>query len=326
MSPAPWDHAPPTIRRARLRTPDGPQDVAVVAPLTDAHVHLGLAPLPSGGSATLARVLDLGGNPSDLDALGRRAEDAGGRTEIRWAGAFLTAPGGYPSTRGWAPEGSVREVLTPAKAAAAAEAQIDGGAAVIKVVLNSDAGPVPDADTLDAVVASAGSRGVRVVAHAEGRGQSARALEAGVDVLAHTPWTERLDDELVAAMAERMVWISTLDMHRRDDDQHAWDRAADNLHRFLLRGGRVLYGTDMGNGLDAPELHAPEAEALIGIGRGAGASPEHLLAAFTGSPLLPARATTVSVLPAGVEDAADALAALPESRPVPLSALEEPLR
>ena len=39
-------------------------------------------------------------------------------------------------------------------------------------------------------------------------------LAGGVAALAHTPWTHRLDDEVVAEAVEAgQAWISTLDIH-----------------------------------------------------------------------------------------------------------------
>jgi hypothetical protein len=42
------------------------------------------------------------------------------------------------------------------------------------------------------------------------------------------------------------AWISTLDIHRHDPASAGIAR--DNLAAFAAAGGRVLYGTDLGNG------------------------------------------------------------------------------
>lgn len=259
----------------------------------DAHVHLSLidpAALAAGG---IARVVDLGGwtpepggTPSPL-------------LTARHAGQFLAAPGGYPSAQSWAPAGSVCEVATAEDAAAAVDKQLAGGASVIKVTLNSQAGPVLASDVLAAIVARAGETGTPVVAHAEGVGQAVRAFVAGVDVLAHTPFSERLVDELVDAMAGRMTWISTLDIHGWGEENDDFARASDNLRRFHAYGGRVLYGTDLGNGPLPVGLNRREIDALLRIGM----SPDEVLgaltAAFPGSgPGSPANGErTVSVVP-----------------------------
>lgn len=241
----------------------------------DAHVHLALidpAALAAGG---IARVVDLGGWTPEPG--GTPASTPTPLLGVAHAGQFLAAPGGYPSAQSWAPAGSVCEVATAEDAAAAVDRQLAGGASVIKVTLNSQAGPVLASDVLAAIVARAGENGIPVVAHAEGVGQAVRAFLAGVDVLAHTPFSERLVDELVDAMAGRMTWISTLDIHGWGEENDDFARASDNLRRFHSYGGRVLYGTDLGNGPLPVGLNRREIDALLRIGM----SPDEVLGALT---------------------------------------------
>src|SRR5690606_20121489 len=117
-------------------------------------------------------------------------------------------------------------------------------------------------------------RGREVVAHVEGTGQAARAFEAGTDRLAHTPWTERLDDDLLKAMAGpkartlsgAQAWISTLDIHGWGEPTEAFVVAKDNLRRFHAFGGTVSYGTDFGNGPLPAGVNERELRALISVG------------------------------------------------------------
>jgi len=239
---------------------------------TDFHVHLDLigpAVVASGG---LARVLDLG-SAGPVTA---------GSVEVVRAGKMLTAVGGYPSTRPWAAGGLFREVADDDVDAAVAE-QVATGAAVIKIALNLEAGPVWSDELLAAVVGTAHLAGRRVVAHVEGTGQPARALAAGVDAFAHTPFTERLDDALVAALAVHVTIISTLRIH---SSSHR-ETAIDNLRRFRMAGGRTLYGTDMGNGPTSGGIERDELELLLE----AGLTRDDLLVALTGDALLPALET-----------------------------------
>lgn len=166
-------------------------------PFVDAHVHLGLVDPVAVRRGGIAVVHDLGWVPD----VARTWTDRPGFPEVAFAGAFLTAPGGYPSDRSWAPPGSVEEVGSPEAAVAAVERQVAAGASFVKVALHSDAGPVPDGVTLAALVGHAHAQGRDVVAHVEGRDMAARAFEAGVDRLAHAPFSERLPDDLLAAMA-----------------------------------------------------------------------------------------------------------------------------
>ena len=177
---------------------------------------------------------------------------------VEYAGAFLTAPGGYPSDRAWAPEGSVREIADAARAATAVDELAAGGASVIKVVAHHDAGPVLDDDTFAAIVRAAKAHGLPVVAHAEGAGQAQRAARLGANRLAHTPFSERLHDDEIARQAASVEWISTLAIH--DGGERA--TAIDNLRRFAAAGGTVLYGTDMGNGDTPVDLRESELTAL----------------------------------------------------------------
>lgn len=202
--------------------------------VVDHHVHLQLVD-PTGLGDTLARVVDLGSGP-DLDAEVHEVT-------VDRAGCFLTAPGGYPSDRAWTPPGSVRPVVDVEDAPRAVAEQKVRGASVIKVALHADAGPVLPLAVVRAIVAAA--RPLPVVAHAEGAGMVQLAVAAGCDALAHTPWTERLDDALVGRAAATQKWISTLAIH---DGTPALATALDNLSRFHGAGGVVLYGTDLGNG------------------------------------------------------------------------------
>jgi hypothetical protein len=242
---------------------------------TDHHVHLGLvhpglADAPALQGHGLAEVHDLGWIPGEMAKWTARSRVPGsGLPEIRFAGAFLTAPGGYPAGRSWAPEGSWREVASASDASRAVAEQWTAGASFIKLVLNSEVGPVPEAQVVRAVVDSAHEAGLPVVAHAQGAGQAQRAFEAGVDRLAHTPWTELLADSLIAAMAGTMTWISTLDIHGWGSPTADWERAVENLRRFVLAGGTVRYGTDLGNGPLPQGLNRRElmALAVAGLGR-----------------------------------------------------------
>jgi imidazolonepropionase-like amidohydrolase len=235
----------------------------VTRPATDFHVHLDLIDTALVAAGGLTRVVDLG-SAAAVEIPG---------VEVVRAGQMLTAPGGYPSTRPWAAGGLFREVADDDVDAAVAE-QIAGGAALIKVALNVDAGPVWSDETLASVVAAAHSAGLKVVAHVEGDGQSARAAAAGVDAFAHTPFTERLDDTLIARLAATTTWISTLRIHAGPDRE----RAIDNLRRFRMAGGDILYGTDMGNG---PASGGVEEDELEGL-REAGLSEAEIVRALSG--------------------------------------------
>jgi hypothetical protein len=240
-------------------------------PFTDHHVHLHLIDESRLAAGGIAGVVDLGGDPV---ALARRENHSIPR--VAYAGAFLTAPGGYPVGRSWAPAEIAREISDPSthpgvpgSAATAVDEQASFGASVIKASLNSAAGPVLDPATLSAVVEVARERGLPVIAHAEGEGMPRLAFEAGVSGFAHTPFSEYVGRAFIAhAAAAGHVWISTLAIHR--DDAEAAEFARVNLAGFAAAGGRVLYGTDLGNGEQPVGVNAEEVSALDRAGvRGA---------------------------------------------------------
>ncbi len=246
---------------------DGTHGTAL-PPLVDHHVHLHLIDEHALAAHGLAAVVDLGGDPVMM------AQRSPSLPRVAYAGAFLTAPGGYPSGRSWAPDGIWREVRSASQAAGApggaatlVDEQAGFGASVVKVSLNAATGPVLAADVLTAIVARAHERRLPVVAHVEGPGMARLAIEHGVDVLAHTPFSESVDHDLIVrAVATRQRWISTLDIHEGDDRE----RATANLSAFAAAGGIVLYGTDLGNGDRAQGVSAGELRALHHAGvRGA---------------------------------------------------------
>lgn len=279
----------PLARRVRRSlNGDHPGETGtMLPPLVDHHVHLQLARPDDAVAGGIAAVVDLGADPGVIATVSRTE----GLPRVRYAGAFLTAVGGYPSDRPWAPAGSVRELPSVDGDASAAaertrerehhalagpvEAAVDEqrrfGASVVKVALNSEAGPVFDRATLDAVVVAARTRGLPVAAHAEGAGMAELAIDAGVDVLVHAPFSERLDDDVIGRAASAgQAWISTLAIHVRDDESAA-EIAIDNVRRFHALGGRVLYGTDLGNGELTAGVNRDEVAALVRAGLAASA-------------------------------------------------------
>ncbi len=251
----------------------------------DRHVHIDLSN-PSDvlrGGVTVVR--DLGWPPSRvLPLAAASASGAFDGPAIRAVGPIITATGGYPTRSGWAPPGTAVEVSGTDEAAQATRDVVGAGSAgAVKVALNTDAGPVLRDDQLVAICETAHALEAIVTVHAQGRGQAERALGAGADEFAHTPWTERLSDDLVNAMARRMRVVSTLDIHSYGRTTPEVEAALDNLHRFIQAGGRVLYGTDLGNGPIPPGIDGREAALLLS----AGLDGDALLEAMTFRPLAP---------------------------------------
>lgn len=229
--------------------------------LGDAHVHLGLIKpekLPAGG---IGRVLDLGWS---LPA----AQQWGGGSipglEVDYVGNFLTAPGGYPSDRSWAPADATVFVTDPE---ATVKQQHTAGTSALKITLNSSAGPVLSDNELHALVMASLYSGLIPVIHAEGVGQAERAIRSGLVSLAHTPFTEVLSDELIDyAARNNQGWMSTLDIHGYGNYGRDFEIACENLTRFTAAGGTVHYGTDLGNGPLPEGINTREIAALVKCG------------------------------------------------------------
>jgi imidazolonepropionase-like amidohydrolase len=198
---------------------------------------------------------------------------------VRAAGPMLTAPAGYPTRSEWAPPGTGLEVRGVQEALAGVNRMADRGAAHIKVSLNAEAGPTPSDQELVAIVDAAHARDLLVSAHVQGAGQADRALGAGIDELAHCPWTERISDDVIGGMARSMRMVSTLDIHSFGIDTPELRRAQDNLWRFASAGGRVQYGTDLGNGPVPPGIDIGEVIMLFDAGLGTEAILEAMMRA-----------------------------------------------
>lgn len=242
--------------------------LTVLPGVIDHHVHLGLVDRELLADGPLVEVHDLGWEPQQ--ALAWRANPPHGVT-VRIAGPFHTAPGGYPSGRSWAPNAAVRAVSDAADARAAVDNAAEAGVDAIKIALNSEM-PLLSDELLRTLVECAHGNGLPAIVHAEGRGQAARAVAAGADTLVHTPWSEELpEDVLERALAT--TWISTLAIHE-DGDRAI---AIENLRRFHAMGGRIRYGTDMGNG---PTPVGPSAGELAALSE-AGLRVDELIGAMT---------------------------------------------
>ena len=244
------------------------------------HVELGDPVLIVRGGVTAVR--DLAWPAERIFPLAEASELPGFNGPlIRAVGPMLTAPGGYPTGEAWAPERTGLEVADPASAVSAVGDLAARGAVAIKVSLNAEAGPTPSDAVLSAICGTALEHDLPVTAHAQGRGQVERALGAGVAELAHTPWSERLDDSTLAAAAARMRWVSTLDIHGFGRDTPELRCALDNLTRFHRAGGDIVYGTDLGNGPVPSGVHVTELQWL----RQAGLTTEQALETFVRAPI-----------------------------------------
>lgn len=296
--------APPVDEDVRL-------DGFVMPAVADRHVHIGLSNPAGVLMRGVAAVRDLAWPAEEIFALAEASElGSFNGPLVRAAGPMLTGPGGYPTNSRWAPPLTGRELHGPEDAANAVRLLADRGAAAIKVSLNAEAGATPTDVELATVVETAHRRQIPVTVHAQGRGQVERALGAGVDELAHCPWTERLPEPVIQALAKATRIVSTLDIWSFGEITQELRVACDNLTRFRNAGGRVVYGTDLGNG-DVP-AGIDVREALL-LHEACRMSVEDVLTAMTAGPLTPGAPADLIVLS---RDPFDDLAALGDLRMV----------
>jgi imidazolonepropionase-like amidohydrolase len=266
----PQVEAPPEAGVVRAR------GLTLLPGFIDAHVHIAFAEPYEVVSNGVTTARDLGWPPEHIWPLVHRshARDFDGPLVVA-AGQMLTAAGGYPTRARWAPPGTGRVVRDAGDASVAVDEQANNGAVIIKVALNAHAGPTLDLDTVEAIVTAAHGRDLQVTGHVTGLTELRKALEAGLDELAHVLMSrEAIPDDVIGRMVEQnMTVVPTLSI-RYGEDQEV---AIDNLRRFVVAGGRVIYGTDLGNEGPRPGIDRRETDAM---GR-AGMSNHNIIASAT---------------------------------------------
>jgi imidazolonepropionase-like amidohydrolase len=231
----------------------------------DSHVHIGFAAPAEVLSGGVTTVRDLAWPPGDIwsRVANSRAADFPG-PQILAAGQMLTVPGGYPTRAAWAPNGTGRVIASPTEANEAVAEQVEAGACVIKVALNAQVGPTLDTRTLSAITEAAHAHDLRVTGHVYGLNELHKALDAGMDELAHMLMSpETLPPATINRMiAQSMTVVPTLGCFF----DAAQEIAVSNLRSFLDAGGRVVYGTDLGNEGPRPGIDPREVDALTRSG------------------------------------------------------------
>ncbi len=211
---------------------------------------------------------------------------------IRSTGEALVAPGAVPAERILSILGfmtfPVPEITDAGQAAAVSKKLLGQGVDGIKVHLQ----PPPPPNTpfpesaIHAAVREAHRLGKPVFVHPNSGADVLAAVQAGVDIVAHTtprsgPW----DQTILAAMKERQVALTptlTIWKHyarhdRASAQQQIVETELGQLRAWLASGGTVLFGNDLG----AVEYDPSEEYALMSE---AGMSFRQILASLTTSP------------------------------------------
>jgi imidazolonepropionase-like amidohydrolase len=184
---------------------------------------------------------------------------------IRSTGAGLLGKGWMPPARILGVIGVMPfpepEVEDPAGALAAAKHILDGGTDGLKLFAAAPFppyAPLPDG-AIGAAVNEAHRRSKPVFVHPSSRDGILAAVEAGVDIIAHTtPQTGPWDDAVVAAMRRTnaaliptlKVWKYQLRHDRPSLVEQTVRTSTGQLRAWLAAGGVTLFGTDVGAGVD----------------------------------------------------------------------------
>ena len=227
--------------------------------LIDAHVHNAYLArnLQTWARAGVTTVRDLGA-PLGFPYFSRRDELA--------AGPLVTVPDGYPIVPN---QFASLTVTSPDDARAKIARLVDEGADVIKITFSSNL-PTLSPEEAAAIVQTAHERDIPVSAHATNPRELERALDAGVDDVAHMS-EDRVKDAVLRRMVRAGVsWVPTLEaLH---------GHGTENLARFIEAGGQVALGTDAGY-LAGLEIGMPMDE--IALLHQAGMTPMQIIVAAT---------------------------------------------
>ena len=216
--------------------------------LIDCHVHLyGPETLIALTAHGVTSAMDMS-SPAPLVAALRGTP---GVADIRSPLMAATSPDSAHAAR-------MRNIPAAAEALVAGVAEVDGwvarhaeqGADYIKIVIDL---PGFDQETVNALVAAAHARGLKVVAHASRSDAVSMAQRAGVDILTHAPLDRPIEPDQAAALAAAgAVIVPTLTMmHTIVDnlraagiDGPAYEPARASVAALHAAGMPILAGTD----------------------------------------------------------------------------------
>lgn len=165
-------------------------------------------------------------------------------------GSFINVKGGYPIAY-WG--GHAVTITSPEEARRAVNKLIDDGADVIKTAMESgyafgqSGWPLLSVEEAKALVDTAHERGKPVTVHVTSARDLNRALDAGVDEIAHMV-VDELSEQLISRMIESGTrWVPTLELWQGVSHIypiHYGSMAIKNLALFVEAGGEVALGTD----------------------------------------------------------------------------------
>ncbi|MGA8221661.1 MAG: amidohydrolase family protein [Candidatus Acidiferrales bacterium] len=289
-----WGYVTAGFQNSHVHFEPGKWDDAAHTPAVELERHL----KDLLGRYGVTTAVDLGSSLQNTLAIRKRIESgevAGPR--ILTAGGPLFPPDGVPYyVRERVPADILKFLAQPGTAQAAVEVvdgDLDGGADLIKLFTGSlvergKVKPMPQ-EVATAAVAEAHRRGKLVFSHPSNLEGLMIAMNAGVDVLAHTtPMSGKWDDGLIAQMKMHhmgvtptlQLWISEAKAGG-DTDEEALkfaDAGAQEMGAYARAGGQILFGTDVGY----TNEYSPQREYEL-MARG-GLTPMQILASLTTAP------------------------------------------
>jgi len=178
---------------------------------------------------------------------------------IRSTGEVLLPPGAMPPDIVLAMMGTMKianpEVADAAQATAVARMLLESGVDGIKLFASGNRGALMAKETMAAAVNEAQAAGKPVFVHPNSGTDVLTALQAGVDIIAHTtpssgPWDRAILDAMMDHHAALIPTLTIWKWFARHDRVSAQDRIVktetEQLHAWLSAGGEVLFGTDLG--------------------------------------------------------------------------------
>lgn len=231
------------------------QGGAILPGFINAHVHAAYSSFTlnawAKGGVTTVRDLGAFGTYKRPNFMTRDKLNANPKCARLFAvGSFINAEGGYPMAY---LGGYVVSVTSPEEARQAVNKLIDDGADVIKTAMESgyafgqSGWPLLSPAEATALVDTAHERGKPVTAHVTSARDLERALDAGVDEIAHMV-VDKLSEQLISRMVETGTrWVPTLELWQgvsRKYHINYGSMAINNLALFLEAGGEVVLGTD----------------------------------------------------------------------------------
>jgi len=200
-------------------------------------------------------------------------------------GGILTVTDGYPVTRGPVGAAVALQVAGVEGAIDGVNMTLDAGAEFIKIAIETGipggrlhentGAPTLSIEQVRAIVQAAHARGATVSAHVTNEWELRRAIEGGVDSLAHTPLDEIPSDLLRALVDRKIPMTGTLNIWGTPTNT-VTANAQRNVAKLVKAGGTVAMGTDY-----PFQLHGGLPIEELKLMRDAGLTDEQVLLAST---------------------------------------------